>query len=471
MPIHYGKPSDDMEACDNSEVHVDNALSSLGVGRFHYRLFLLCGSGVAGDAMEKAAMMYILQAAKKQWNLEGTALGLLGSASGFGQVIGAFLFGRLSDSYGRRRSLLGALGLTLVLGLASAGVDSYIAFMVLRFAVNIGLAGAMPCAFTLLQECFPIHERTKWSALLYSCYGIGRILTALAAWVLLDFSWRIYMLAIALPGGVLLVCCRSLPESPHFLLAQGRQDEAKRMIEDIAAKNGSLSPISDKTRLLLDRQDTNVESRWKSLATPSAQILCMMWLLVSLGTEWFNWAVPIMLNNGAPASITYGSLLIFNTNELVVPLIIASLPKTLLARNSRGMLASSNAFAATSLASFGMSIFFELPVRLFIFLSIVAAYGGISVWVMHYNITPRYFPSRVRGTGFGMCQFFNRLGYIIGPLVASNLVDTHEISLLLACISCYFILLVFAQCLQPLSEAEGDDPSIISELSGSHVSS
>ena len=67
-------------------IYVDDAMEAVGLGPFQRQLLLLCGLGVAGDAMAKAAMMYILQGASKQWSLKGGGLGLLPACGGLGQV-------------------------------------------------------------------------------------------------------------------------------------------------------------------------------------------------------------------------------------------------------------------------------------------------------------------------------------------------------------------------------------------------
>lgn len=193
--------------------------------------------------MEKAALMYVIQAATLEWGVQGSSLGLLGASSGLGQAIGAFLFGRWSDIRGRRDGLLWALAITFMTGGLCAAAPSYASFVFLRFLANIGLGGALPCAFTLLTEFLPVPERARWIPYLYATYGAGRFLTASVAWALLASSWRCYMAAIALPSGAVLLLRSWIPETPHFLLTKGQRTEARALIEAAAIMNGKKSPV------------------------------------------------------------------------------------------------------------------------------------------------------------------------------------------------------------------------------------
>ena len=158
----------------------------------------------------------------------------------------------------------------------------------------------LPLLLLLLQEFVPRPQRSRWVAFLYSAYGAGRVLTAILAWGLMRSSWRVYMFAIALPSGLMLVLCHWLPETPHFLLMRGRCTEARAIIETAAAANGRPSPLLSVADLLLERQPVVVLRSGSVLWSPAARLLCGMWLLVSLGTEWFNWIVKILEDCGLP---------------------------------------------------------------------------------------------------------------------------------------------------------------------------
>jgi len=451
------------DAEDARDVLVEDAIAAIGVGRFQRWVCLLCGLAVTADGVEKAALMYIIKGVEQSWDVRGEWLGLFAAASGLGQSIGSIAFGRWSDVKGRRHGLIAALAATFVLGGLCTLAPNFPVFVLLRFLVNIALGGALPCAFTLLAEFLPTRERATWIPFLYTTYGVGRLLTAALAWGLLQYSWRLYLLAIALPCGSLLLMQRWLPESPHFLAARGRLAEARAVLETIAAANGTAPPLGPRARLCAEVPPATKEGSCTVLQTRSSQVLCVMWLLVALGTEWFNWVIKVLEESGVPESATYSGLVFFNTNELVVPLLLALTGRATIGERPRCAVGTVSALALVSLAAFAAAVALALPPRSLLALSVAASYCGIGVWVLHYTVTPNYFPAEVRGTGLGTCMTFNRLGYIIGPLVGAALVESERLLLLALCAACYIVLIALTALLGLPPEAcsaDAEDPCL-----------
>eukprot|EP00928_Gymnodinium_smaydae_P095827 TRINITY_DN8320_c0_g1_i2.p1 TRINITY_DN8320_c0_g1~~TRINITY_DN8320_c0_g1_i2.p1 ORF type:complete len:467 (+),score=88.07 TRINITY_DN8320_c0_g1_i2:42-1403(+) len=345
-------------------MRISDAVDLIGAGKFQRTVGILCGLGVCADGMEKSSLMYIIQGASGEWKVEGELLGLLGSSAGLGQAIGSFAFGLLSDLRGRRHALLSALLCTFVLGVLGAAMPDYRSFLLLRFLVNIGLGGALPCAFTLFTEFLPTKLRSSWTPALYSSYGVGRLLTSVVAWATLHVSWRVYVLTIAFPSVVLLVCQRKLPETPQSLLARQRPDEARLVLEAAAAANGVPSPLvgQDGERLELvadevadgDSANAPAQSLAAALCRRSGMLLCLSWFLLAIGTEWFSWVLKILLMSGVPEDIALRGLILFNTNELIVPMFVAVLP---VSRSGGGRrLALTCALAALVLAAFARAL-------------------------------------------------------------------------------------------------------------------
>mmetsp|Transcript_32983 Transcript_32983/g.90971 ORF Transcript_32983/g.90971 Transcript_32983/m.90971 type:complete len:491 (+) Transcript_32983:97-1569(+) len=449
-PRGFGAPSklDAEEGGDGNcdvlhAMSVEDALSRIGTGCFQRRVWFLCGLGVAGDGMEKAATMYVVQGAIKQWGVRGEAVGLLGSASGLGQMLGAFFFGLFSDAYGRRLGLLLALGTSFVFGVLSALAPDYWAFVALRLMTNIGLGGALPVAFTLLAEVLPPENRAQWTPLLYATYGVGRLLTAIVAWCLLEFNFRLYMLAIAVPSVILLLLQSYLPETPEFLFKRGRVTEANAALRAIAVCNEAdvLQILEEQS---LDEKSACARTRCSSLCLFPVFMLCIMWLLVALGNEWTNWILVILLQCGVPSFQVYAGLAFFNANELVVPLLVTMATSDMVSRNLGALLKCVCFIAIAPLAALACSVATLVPHWILLGLSALAAYACIAVWVVHYTITPIYFPTEVRSTGFGVCMTFNRAGYFIGPLVAASVVGTKPAFLLGGCAACYVALTMLA---------------------------
>mmetsp|Transcript_70361 Transcript_70361/g.209760 ORF Transcript_70361/g.209760 Transcript_70361/m.209760 type:complete len:193 (+) Transcript_70361:2-580(+) len=185
-----------------------------------------------------------------------------------------------------------------------------------------------------------------------------------------------------------------------------------------------------------------------------------MWLLTALGSEWSNWAPRLMERSGVPSSVASAGLLFLNANELVVPLLLTVLQRSTVMERARWALVGTSGLALVALLVLVAVAAAGAGPTVFVGLSVVASYFGIAVWVFHYSLTPSYFAAEVRGTGFGICMTFNRLGYITGPLIAASLIQSNNVTLLIACAACYLGLVGLATALRLLRE----DPSREGEM-------
>ena len=147
--------------------------------------------------------------------------------------IGALLFGRLADRYGRRPILMWDVAIFAVLELACAFAPSLIVLLVLRFAFGIAMGGEWGIGASLAMEAIPAKSRGLVSGLLQSGYPCGYFLGAIAYWAVFDvfgLSWRAMFVVGALPALLVLYLRAKVPESPVWLAQRGTRE--KRSIRD-----------------------------------------------------------------------------------------------------------------------------------------------------------------------------------------------------------------------------------------------
>jgi SHS family lactate transporter-like MFS transporter len=131
--------------------------------------------------------------------------------------LGALIFGRLADRYGRRRILMIDVTLYSVLGLACAFAPSLIVLLVLRSLFGIAMGGEWGTGASLAMESIPARSRGIVSGILQSGYPCGYLLCALAYGLLFDsIGWRGMFALGILPALLVLYLRRSVPESPVF---------------------------------------------------------------------------------------------------------------------------------------------------------------------------------------------------------------------------------------------------------------
>ena len=129
--------------------------------------------------------------------------------------LGALVFGRLADRYGRRPVLMVDVVLYSVLELACAFAPSLSALLVLRFLFGIAMGGEWGIGASLAMEAIPPSARGLVSGLLQSGYPCGYFLGAIAYWLVFDhFGWRGMFVVGALPALLVLYIRHKVPESP-----------------------------------------------------------------------------------------------------------------------------------------------------------------------------------------------------------------------------------------------------------------
>jgi len=137
--------------------------------------------------------------------------------------IGALLFGRLADRFGRRPILMLDVVLFSIFEFATAFAPSLTALLVLRFLFGIAMGGEWGIGASLAMESIPARSRGIVSGLLQSGYPCGFFLAALVNWLLVDhIGWRGLFIVGALPALLVLYIRSKVPESAAWQ-AQQRQ--------------------------------------------------------------------------------------------------------------------------------------------------------------------------------------------------------------------------------------------------------
>jgi MFS transporter, SHS family, lactate transporter len=143
------------------------------------------------------------------------------------RFVGAFIFGRIGDKWGRKPALMLDIVCYSVLGALAAFSPNLIIFLVLRTLFGIAMGGEWGLGSSLVMESIPAHARGFVSGLLQCGYPAGFLLASIAYGLLYgrtigDFTigWRAMFLLSVLPAFVVLFIRSHVPESPAFIEAQ-----------------------------------------------------------------------------------------------------------------------------------------------------------------------------------------------------------------------------------------------------------
>lgn len=212
------------------------------------RALVAIGLGEFVDAYDLIVISGALLALQSRFHLDKGEIGWLSASAFLGSAVGALWFGDLADRIGRRRVFLLNLIAFVGLALVSAAVTEVWMLFVVRVLIGVAIGADIAASISFLAELSPRGSRGGWTgAMPQITWALGAICAVLVdagLYVVLgEQSWRLMFAAGALPAAVVLGLRRSLPDSPRWLLGQGRVDEAVAVFEQFGVS------VVDRSRL------------------------------------------------------------------------------------------------------------------------------------------------------------------------------------------------------------------------------
>ena len=272
----------DLERDEIARVRV-RALDDAPIRGAHVGLLVVMAVAVTIDVMKPVALSFVVPGFGMEYGLKSPAnpggsppAALLPLAGIVGTVLGSFTWGWLGDRIGRRATIL--LAGVLFIGTAICGaMPSYELNLLMCFVMGLGVGGMLPIIFTLMAETIPARHRGWLMVLIGGDIAGAYVITSwLSTSLVPEYSWRILWL-IGLPTGLLLIALnRWIPESPRFLLAHGREAEAKAVMQ----RYGATIVVDDDTELAVEER---VEPRFVALLQRPFRNLTAMVVLLGLG--------------------------------------------------------------------------------------------------------------------------------------------------------------------------------------------
>jgi len=213
---------------------------------------LLVALGEFIDGYDLIVMGGALVLLRPQFGLSPSQVGLLGASTFLGAMVGMLIFGDMSDRWGRRAIFVANLVFFVVFSVLSAFVQSVPQLFIARFLVGVGVGMDVPTSAAYLAEIAPRRRRGVLAgSLLNITWILGAMSSTLIALPLIrlagDAAWRWMFGLAAVPALLVLIGRQGLPESPRWLIAHGRLEEARRAlarfgIEADAARLGAPRP-------------------------------------------------------------------------------------------------------------------------------------------------------------------------------------------------------------------------------------
>ncbi|MDA8074418.1 MAG: MFS transporter [Actinomycetota bacterium] len=347
-----------------------------------------------------------------------------------GILIGALAGGRLADRFGRRRlfvaTLLWYAGFTVLTGLS----PDLGAVYVLRFLAALGVGAEYAIVNAAIAELIPARVRGKANAVVMNFWPAGAILAGLLAYLVLDTlavgaatSWRYLFVFGGLIALVVLVFRRRIPESPRWLVARGRHDEAEQILAALEARTGRRVRLPLAPAVV--SSDAGLRQGLGELLRHHRGRLALGALL-DLAEAFGYYGIFALLSVVVLHQVHISDraipffYIVGNVGGLAGGLSMAAVFDRVGHRLTVGVtyLAAAGGIGLLALATAGRSA--VLVTVAFV----VANAAGTAAWTSAYPTFTELFPTHLRGAGVGASVAVGRVGAIVGTLALPT-IATH----------------------------------------------
>ncbi|MWV48591.1 sugar porter family MFS transporter [Rathayibacter sp. VKM Ac-2803] len=368
--------------------------------------------------------------------------GVVTSSLLVGAAIGALLGGRLSDSWGRRRTII-LLAILFIAGALTCVFAPNLEVMVVgRSVLGLAVGGASVVVPVFLSELAPYEIRGSIAGRNELMIVVGQlsafVVNAIIGTVWADHGsvWR-YMLAVsALPAAALLIGMAGVPESPRWLISKGRMDDALAVLTTVRSRERAQAEL-DEIESTARAESARPQGGWRSLKDKWILRIVLVGIGISVGQQLTG--INSIMYYGqsvlTEAGFDEGSALIANIAPGVISVIGGVIGLSLMQRiNRRTTLLLG--FSLTTAMHFLIGVAsIALPVgnaaRPFVILLLVVLFVGsmqtflnIAIWVMLAEI----FPLFIRGFAIGLAVFFGWIANAVLGLWFPTVVEAIGIS-------------------------------------------
>jgi len=414
---------------------VQPRLDRLPWSGWHTKVVFALGFGWLLDSLEANIIGSVLGILITIWQFTPLQGSLTVSVWLVGIMIGAVVFGYLSDRFGRKQVFLLTLLWYGSFTVACAFSNNIWVFIFLRFMAAVGIGGEYAAISSAVVEFVPKRVRGKTDAFIMSLWPVGALCSALLVMIALrvfppETAWRAGFLMAVILALFALYIRRHLPESPRWLIERHRIEEAQAIVaaaeKEVMERKG-LRELPRTHAIIVRPRADNVWRQTKELYTRYLG-------RVALGAA-MNFS-QVALGYG---SIAFASLVLFpatKTPAEIVPFyMMIAFGFSFLGGLTSVVMVDTVGRKVTGVLSYGsyliapFSMIFATSSSSALISLCVMQYCYTWGWVTEYVIKSEIFPTRSRAAAIGWATFFGRTGGIItAPLLTAVYQSIHSIT-------------------------------------------
>ena len=396
------------------------------LNRRYWATFILMSAVFVFDFFDFLVVGYLLAVIGPQWHLTYGQSAVILYSGGIGAILGALVFGALSDAWGRKYQIvIGTFICAFSSGLiATIPEGAWWLFAILRFFVGVGLTAAVTPALTVVVELTPTRHRTFATSFYVVFASAGGFLAPLISAALLGpFGWRGVALLGFVAAIIAVLVWAFTPESVRWLAAKGNFAEARA---EVARHLGA--PLQS---IPLPTVPPSVVPRGNLLDLLSQPRMFWETILIWGGSStagygvylWGPTIVALLLKVPVPQAAKY---FVFVSAAGVTGKIIVTFIAPLIGRRALGVLWGFGGVVALAAAGYYNGVFVGgLPLLVILLCcSTFCIEGGFS------NLAPYTVESygvRMGARSSGLGQTANGVGKILGPFSLALIAGTSNI--------------------------------------------
>lgn len=388
----------------------------------HWRLTAVLGVGLIVDTMKPATVGFVLPGLAQEYGIGPGEASALAFVALTGTTIGALLWGLAADRIGRRASIL--ISALLFMGTSlCAFMPTFGGNMVMCFFMGASAGGLLPVVYTLMSESIPARHRSMFIVFQSGLGAAGGYLAASGSAALLEphFGWRILWVLNLPTGGLLILLNHWIPESPRYLLARGRLDDARRA----AARCGAVLTVQQPTETAVPTRAGRALVFRRAYLPQTALVLLygLAWGLVNWG--YITFLPTFMHGRGGTSRLLFTASLLSIPNSALA----AYLYSRWSGRRSMALYLAITLTAMLALAIVPLGGGDALVLTLLT--SLMVGASGMIALLASYSA--EVYPTGLRATGSGLSAAATKVGGMIGPVAVGVLATgSRAIALLMS---------------------------------------
>ena len=410
-----------------TQVNAGARLDRLPISTFHYKIFWLIAAGMFFDGYDLYVAGPVLGAAVQSKFSTLPQNGWFLSLTFIGMTLGSLLAGFLGDRYGRRFTYQFNLMIFGLASLAAAAAPDIDVLNGLRFIMGLGLGAEIVVGYGTMTEFVPPQTRGKWMAFMAFIVVSGLPVTALLGWAIVPaFGWRPLFVIAGIGALIVWYLRKRLPESPRWLEANGRAEEAETLLQAIEREVAGDARLPTPV-LRPALPSLGIAELWSARLLPSMVVGSVVLIAINaLIFGFVNWLPTFFVQQGLSVTRSLGYTLVIVSGSLI-GCAIGALFADSLGRRKLIIGASLWSILFGAIYPFVSTPVLVLGVG---FLLIVGIYVLTSILYGVY--TAELFPTELRLRANGICNMFGRGATIVTPLLVVSLFQGYGVAGVLA---------------------------------------